>query len=212
MANSKDYVPQMRIYDRKGRRLYVTSDERKRFIESSKMESRESRMFCRVLHDTGCRPSEALELSAARINLEEMNIVFRSLKKRTHDMQGRKKEPEFREVPVSDEMIDMLDMVFDLKKRQANQRLINKPLWEMSRATSWRMVKRVMKRADIKGPQATCKGLRHGMGIALLVGEKPAPLHIVSQILGHSDSKTTEIYLQATGMEKRQLVMQALNQ
>ena len=200
----------MRIYDRQGRRLYLTNEERSAFIKASKEESRENRMYCRVLHDTGCRPTEALELSAGRISLDECNIVYRSLKKREFDLQGRKKDPVYREVPVSEEMIDLLDLTFDLKKRQNNQRLVNKPLWEMSRATAWRLVKRVMARANIKGPQATCKGLRHGFGIALLVGEKPAPIHIVSQVLGHSDSKTTEIYLQATGIEKRQLVMQAL--
>lgn len=62
-----------------------------------------------------------------------------------------------------------------------------------------------MAQADIKGPLATCKGLRHGMGVALLVGEKPALIHIVAQVLGHSGAKNTEIYLQATGIEKSRL-------
>jgi len=71
------------------------------------------------------------------------------------------------------------------------------------------MVKRVMKNANIEGKQATSKGLRHGFGIAMLSGEKPAPLNIVRDLMGHSDSKITEIYLQAVGDEKRKLVMQA---
>lgn len=211
MSNPDQRSTEMRIYDRKGKRLYLTNIERKQFIEASKDETRENRMFCRVLHDTGCRPSEALELTANRICLDQKNIIIRSLKKREYDMRGNKKEPVYREVPVTDKLVDMLDMVFDLKKRQANQRKADKPLWTMSRATSWRMVKRVMTKAGIKGPQATSKGLRHGLGVAMLVGEKPAPIHIVSQILGHSDTKTTEIYLQATGLERRQLVLQALN-
>ncbi len=202
MPNSAGTNSQMRIYDHQGRRLYLTNEERAAFLDASKTESRENRMYCRALHDTGCRPTEALEL--------EYNLVFRSLKKRKYDMRGNLKEPEYREVPVSEDMIDMIDLTFDIKKRQNNQRMTNKPLWAMSRVTAWRMVNRVMARAGIKGPQATCKGLRRGIGIALLVGEKPAPIHIVSQVLGHSDTKTTEIYLQATGIEKRQLIMQAL--
>lgn len=79
----------------------------------------------------------------------------------------------------------------------------------MSRATAWRMIKRVMKNAGIEGKQATAKGLRHGFDIAMLSGEKPVPIHIVRDLLGHTDVKTTEIYLQAVGEEKRNLVLQA---
>ncbi len=66
-----------------------------------------------------------------------------------------------------------------------------------------------MKRAGIEGPQATAKGLRHGFGIAMLTGDKPPPLHIVADLLGHASTKTTEIYTQATGEERRKMVMQA---
>ncbi len=66
-----------------------------------------------------------------------------------------------------------------------------------------------MKRAGIEGPQATCKGLRHGFGIALLSGDKPVPLNVPRDLMGHTDTQTTELYLQAIGYEKRSLVMQA---
>jgi len=66
-----------------------------------------------------------------------------------------------------------------------------------------------MQQAGIEGPQSTAKGLRHGFGIAMLSREKPLPLNILRDLLGHSDTKTMEIYLQAIGDEKRQLVMQA---
>jgi hypothetical protein len=42
-----------------------------------------------------------------------------------------------------------------------------------------------------------------------LTAQKPLPLHILSQLMGHSDSKTTEIYLQMEGEEKRQMVPDA---
>ena len=60
------------------------------------------------------------------------------------------------------------------------------------------------------GPTDGCPFVLCGFAIALLMGEKPAPIHIVAQVLGHSDVSTTEIYLQAVGTEKRTLVLQAL--
>ena len=43
----------------------------------------------------------------------------------------------------------------------------------------------------------------------MLTGERPAPLHIVRDLMGHTSSKVTEIYMQAIGDEKRKMVMQA---
>ncbi|BES73919.1 hypothetical protein RE428_49370 (plasmid) [Marinobacter nanhaiticus D15-8W] len=53
------------------------------------------------------------------------------------------------------------------------------------------------------------EGLRHGFAIALLTGARPIPLTVLRDLLGHTDIKTTEIYLQAVGREKRDMVMQA---
>jgi integrase len=64
-----------------------------------------------------------------------------------------------------------------------------------------------MARAGIKGKQATSKGLRHG--IAMLSGEKALPLNILRDLMGHSDTKITEIYISAIGAEKRKMVMNA---
>jgi integrase len=66
-----------------------------------------------------------------------------------------------------------------------------------------------MARAGIDGAQASAKGLRHGFGIAMLSGDRPLPLNVLRDLLGHTDTKTTEIYLQAIGDERRNLVMQA---
>jgi len=53
------------------------------------------------------------------------------------------------------------------------------------------------------------KGLRHGFGVAMVSGKKPLALHLLAQIMGHSDTKTTEIYLQVVGEEKHNMVMDA---
>ncbi|MGL5664699.1 MAG: tyrosine-type recombinase/integrase, partial [Shewanella sp.] len=51
--------------------------------------------------------------------------------------------------------------------------------------------------------------LRHGFGVALVTANPPVPLHVISQLMGHSDSKTTEIYLQVLSEERHSLVMNA---
>jgi integrase len=172
-------------------------------------ETREDRMFCQVLHYTGCRPSEALELTPSRILIDTKDIVFRSLKKRKIDGKGRVKQPEYRTVPVPTNLIDIFDLVFDIRRLYRRQESLKKPFWTMSRPTAYRLVKRVMDRAKIKGKQATGKGLRHGFGIAMLSGPKPLPVHILAQLMGHSSSRTTEIYLQVVSEEKRKLVLDA---
>ncbi len=201
--------PEMSLFSPKGERLYLTAQERKNYLAAAEEEDRENRIFCHVLHYTGCRPSEALELSPSRILIDSKDIVFRSLKKRKKDGRGREKQPEFRTVPVPKILIDSFDYVFDIRRLHRRNEGLNKPFWSMSRPTAYRLVKRVMDRAKVKGKQATGKGLRHGFGIAMLSGTKPLPIHILAQLMGHSSTKTTEIYLQVVGNEKRKLVLDA---
>ena len=199
----------MRLYSPDGERLYLNREERANFLTAAKEEEREDRLFCEILHYTGARPSEVIELTPRRISMSENVITYRSLKKREFDQHGNKKLPEFREVPVPPRLIENLDLVFDIRSTQRSGKNLDEPLYTKHRATMWRMVKRVMDRARINGKQATSKGLRHGFGIAMVTGEKPLPIHIVAKLLGHSDTATTEIYLQAVGEEQHKLVMQA---
>jgi len=204
-----EFSPEMRLFSPAGERLYLTAQERERFLDAANHEDRQERMFCHVLHFTGCRPSEALELSPGRILLAESAIVFRSLKKRKQDSKGRQKHPQYRTVPVPFKVVDGLDLVFGIRKTQKRGKNLDKLFWPMSRPTAYRLVKRVMDRAGIEGKQATGKGLRHGFGVAMVTAKKPLPLHVLSQLMGHSDTKTTEVYLQVVGEEKRQLIEDA---
>ncbi len=201
--------PEMRLFSPEGERLYLTAQERKLFLAAIEEEDRENRIFCQTLYYTGCRPSEALELFPGRISIDENEIVFRSLKKRKTDSRGRKKMPEYRAVPVPKILIDSFDYVFDIRRKHRKNKELKDFFWTMSRPTAYRLVKRVMNRANIKGKQATGKGIRHAFGIALLSGSKPLPIHILAQLMGHSSTKTTEIYLQVIGEEKRKLVLDA---
>jgi len=113
-----DFGSSMSIYDENGNRKYVTSVERERFLAASELESPEKRVLCRLLHDTGCRLTEALELTASRVNIDERSIVFRTLKQGDKDKDGIKKKPKYREIPVSKDLIDQLDLKFDVRLNQ----------------------------------------------------------------------------------------------
>jgi len=53
----------MSLHDRKGHRLYLTAEERTAFLAAAQHFPREVRTLCVILHDTGCRISEALSLT-----------------------------------------------------------------------------------------------------------------------------------------------------
>jgi len=209
MPTESAVSPEMRLFSPGGERLYLNADERQRFLAALDEEDPIDRMFCQLLHYTGCRPTEARELALKGVLINEQCIVFRSLKKRKTDSKGKIKLPQFRTVPVPSILIEHLDLVFDIRAQQKKGKGLDTPLWSMSRPTAYRLVKRVMDRAGIKGKQATGKGLRHGFGVAMVSGKKPLALHVLAQIMGHSDTQTTEIYLQVVGEEKHSMVMDA---
>ena len=72
----------MNLHNTQGRRLYLTADERRAFIAAAATADRLVRTLCSVLHDTGCRISEALALTAESIDLSGRAVMFESLKKR----------------------------------------------------------------------------------------------------------------------------------
>lgn len=213
MSQIVEIAPEMRLFSPSGERLYLNKDERAKFLQSSNDESPVDRMFCQILHDTGCRPSEALALFADRVNFEG-SITFRTLKKRTHDGRGRVKLPQYRSVPVSLRLIENLDLVFGLRQLQQKKDSLaaKSPFWSMSRTTAYRLIKRVMARAGIDGKQATAKGLRHGFGVAMITASKPVPIHLLAKAMGHSSTKTTEVYLSVIGEEERGIFLDAWDQ
>jgi len=80
-------MSEIRLFDDIGRRLYLSADERVRFLGASRAARPEVRTLCDTLVFTGARISEALELTPARIDLDGQRVVIRSLKKR-RDKEG----------------------------------------------------------------------------------------------------------------------------
>ena len=77
-AASGPSPPGMQLHDGEGRRLYLPDAERRAFIAAAAQARREVRTFCGVLHATGCRISEALGLTAERIDLSAASSCSRA--------------------------------------------------------------------------------------------------------------------------------------
>jgi integrase len=176
------------LYTRAGRRKYLTHAERQRFLDAAQRCPRfEVRMLCLTLAYTGCRISEALELTRPALEAEAGFIAFRTLKRRLHTVI-------IREVPVPQYLLA------DLIRMHGN--VLPSRLWPYSRSQAWRLVKAVMREAGIAdGPHASPKGLRHGFGVHAI--RSGVPLHLVQRWLGHASMTTTAIYLQVIGDEER---------
>jgi integrase/recombinase XerD len=149
VSKTKSASPSSRtgLHDAKGHRLYLTATERAAFLVAAQHFPREVRTLCVILHDTGCRVSEALSLTPDRVDFSGKAVVFETLKKRTRGV--------FRAVPVPDATLDLLAMVHGLRERKKRQQKME-PLWPWSRITAWRRVLEVMDAAKIKDGPYKC--------------------------------------------------------
>lgn len=185
------------LFTSEGKRKYLTDEERRSFLAAAQAHPRrEVRSFCEVLAFTGCRISEALDLTPERVDLSAKAITFRTLKQRDRKT--------FRAVPVPDSLLDTLDLVHGIRKARRGQgKGLQAPLWNWGRTQAYKHVLAVMEEAEIKGPHATPKGLRHGFGVKAATETRNPRL--VQKWLGHRDLNTTAIYMDAVGEQERQL-------
>ena len=186
----------MRLYDSRGQRKYLTPAEQKEFLQAAEDAPEHVRTFCATLVYTGCRISEALALTADRVDFGDGVLVLESLKKRRRGV--------FRAVPVPTVLLNNLDMVHDLRSaRRKADRGFGVHLWDWSRTTAWRRVCEIMQAAGIEGLHATPKGLRHAFGIKATTSK--VPLNLTQKWLGHTQLSTTSIYADAVGAEEKQI-------
>ena len=185
----------MQLHDDRGKRLYLTAEERAAFLAAAAQAARPVRTLCGVLHTTGCRVSKALALTPERVDLTGRALVFESLKKRRKGV--------YRAVPVPPSLLDALDLVHGVREAQRRGKgHAERRLWPWSRMTAWRQVTAVMAAAGIpEGPHRTPKGLRHGFGVHAI--SSGVPLNMLSKWMGHATLEVTAIYADALGAEER---------
>lgn len=186
------------LFDSAGRRLYMTAGERTAVLAAADRAPRDVRTFCYALAFTGCRLSEALQLTVAGVDLAGGVLVFESLKKRRRGV--------YRAVPVPASVLDALDLVHGVREvqRRAKDGGRSARLWPWSRTTGWRRVQEVIDAAGVQdGPHACPKGLRHGFGVQAV--SKGVPLNLLQRWLGHAALTTTAIYANAVGEEAQNI-------
>lgn len=180
------------LYDQYGTRLYLNAVERAPFLLAAEQADPPAQTLALTLHYTGCRISEALQLTVGRVDASEAVLVFESLKKRKRGI--------FRAVPVPHHLLNTLHKQLfpecDWSQLQPDRRL-----WPYHRMTAWRWIKDIMAEARIEGAQANPKGLRHGFGVAAI--QAGVPINILQKWLGHEDLATTAIYANAVGQDQR---------
>ena len=175
------------MFDPRGGRKYVSEDERLRYFKGTKADPDVSRRaFCLTLLYTGCRISEALNVTVNRVDVSQQLVIFETLKRRQKGV--------FRSVPVPESLALLLG-------RLANGKDTSDRLWQFSRATAYRFVKNLMAEVGITGSMASPKGLRHGFAVACIA--KGIPLPTIQKWLGHASLQTTAIYLSVSGEEER---------
>jgi integrase len=174
-------------------RKYLNASERRQFLQIVQSLAPEERVFCLTLAWSGARISEALALTPAAIDLETGVANISTLKRRKRDI--------VRQVPLPDDVLRELDLVFHLRRRQADAELALIRLWTWSRTTAWRLIKKVMATAKIVGTPAMPKGLRHAFGVKAF--QSNIPPHLVQRWLGHASLRTTAIYGDVIGPDER---------
>ncbi len=174
-----------------GYRKYLTREEREKFLSESRKMKLDVYIFCRLIMETGCRISEALNLRRKHIDLNQKCIYIESLKKR--------RRGTFRHVPVSN--VTLMELLRLQETRQTVEHDTNERLWSFTRMTGYRHICAVMERADIRGPHASPKGLRHGFAVVSL--QAGVPMNLVQRWLGHAHWNTTAIYADMMDEEER---------
>ena len=183
------------LYDRNGDRKYLNAAERDAFFKAldGSLTPHQNALCCLLLF-TGCRISEALNLTEKAIEQDDKTIVFQTLKQRANRT--------FRAVPIPQELLHSLDKL--CASASEGERI-----WALSRMSAWRLVKKVMARAQIEGIKASPKGLRHGFAIACVTNGVPLPT--LQKWLGHTKLETTSIYLDFVGEDERDIARKVWN-
>lgn len=181
-------VQSEQLIDGRGLRKYINLEERERYYNTTMDQVEEEKLFSLLLLLTGVRISEALNVRRENFDFSNESIHIETLKKR--------KKGIWREIPLPEWYLQSIKQFMESQKLEPKNRL-----WNWSRSTASRRIKKILKEANIIGIQACPKGLRHGFGVQCILVD--VPLNLVKKWMGHSSLKVTMIYLNVIGKEER---------
>jgi integrase/recombinase XerD len=148
-----------------------------------------------MLYYSGCRITEALEVTYSRIDYKRGGVVVKTLKRQ---------KQTFRFIPLPYPFLEKLDDVHHVQ--DVAKKYPDKCIWSFTRKTGYNAIKSVMDNAGIEGAQATAHGLRHSFVIAHQAIKTPP--HMIQQWLGWASTEMLGVYGRAMGAEERNLAAQ----
>ena len=143
------------LFDYLGHRKYLTTSERRAFLQAAEALPGPERTFCKTLAYTGARLSEVLALRPINVDYEARLIAIESLKKRRKGM--------FRAVPIPETLLRELEAVHNIRVRRGDNDHALGPIWTFRRTTAWKVVKAVMEVISLTGENGGAK-VYHGSG------------------------------------------------
>jgi integrase/recombinase XerD len=188
---SRKHADCFSLYTANSARKYLNREERGQVLAAMRTLPPTRALFALTLAWTGARVSEVLALSPSSFQIERAVVALITLKRRRHAV---------REVPIPPELMQMIERYFDLGHAQRDPARAQRRLWPMHRATGWRTIKQVMMFAQVIGPAACPRGLRHSFCVAAL--QAAVPLNLAQRWMGHARISTTAIYADVTGPEE----------
>ncbi len=176
------------LLNKNGRRKYLNRAERESFLRAINVLEIEKRLFVLIIYWTGVRLGEALAIYPRHIDFFKGVLIIKSLKKRGRVIH--------RQIPLPPFILNSL-------KQNVSHKIAEKPIWMFSRRTGCRYIKKVMLSANIEGPQACARGLRHSFAVNCVINH--IPLSLLQKWMGHSSILITAIYTQIMGDDEIQL-------
>ncbi len=178
-----------------GERLYLTPEERERFLASTRLEETNVKYFCQMLYYSGAQLSEVIGISHEHFDFGKGGVVVETLQQRRKGI--------FRFIDLPEDFLEVLNDIYQIKRCQADEKKKRECLWPFTARTGENYIKKVMEAAAIRGKWANARGLRHSFGVA--AADKEIPPHQIQQWLGHRYPDRAGIYAKVIENERRTL-------
>lgn len=184
---NKSPAARLKLFKQSKRRVprFFTEEEVDLVLHKSKKISSYLHLIILTGVETGLRKSELIHLSWKDINLDNLSIIVQA-KSNWHP-----KDYEIRSIPIGTEL------ALELKKHKLKQEGITRWVFPtvygtVRRNNLGRDFKRLLKKCGLYEQRMGWHTLRHTFASHLVM--KGTPLKTVSELLGHSSTRTTEIY------------------